>query len=66
MKNYPAEEFPKAFGYKSGPRNTIFRFASDSPGDGLKKKFKTMQTKKETQKEVLVNLIKWDIPCLQK
>ena len=65
-KKRPLEEFPKAFGYKSGPRNTIFRFASERPGDGSKNSLKTMQTKKETQKEVLVNLIKWDIPCLQK
>ena len=36
-KKRPLEEFPKAFGYKSGPRNTIFRFASERPGDGSKK-----------------------------
>ena len=65
-KKRPLKEFPKAFSYKSGPRNTIFRFASERPGDGSKNSLKTMQTKKEAQKEVLVNLIKWDIPCLQK
>ena len=37
MKNNPAEEFPKAFGYKSGSRNTIFRFVGERSGNGLKK-----------------------------
>ena len=27
-KGAPPDEFPKAFGYKSGARNDIFRFAS--------------------------------------
>ena len=27
-KERPPDEFPKAFGYKSGARNDIFRFAS--------------------------------------
>ena len=39
-KKRPLEEFPKAFGYKSGPRNTIFRFASERPGDGSKNSLK--------------------------
>ena len=66
MKNNPAEEFPKAFGYKSGPRNTIFRFVGERSGTGLKNSLKMMQTKKVTQKEVLMNLIKSDALCLQK
>ena len=62
MKNHPAEEFPKGIGQKSRPRNTIFHFVGERSRDGLK----NSKTKKVTQKEVLMNLIKSDILCLQK
>ena len=66
MKNNPEEEFSKAFGYKSGPRNTILRFVAERSSKGLNDSLKRMHTKKVTQKEVLTNLIKSDALCLQK
>ena len=65
-KEAPLRRVPKSVWLQKWAQKYDFPLCKRKAGRWVKKKFKTMQTKKETQKKVFVNLIKWDIPCLQK